>query len=422
LRVTIATPLAADEHLLPLGFDGEFFLPLGRVARTAEGVAITLERLPAATSYGTRDLKGSIKILFQKLVGQRLGLQYDYPLLRAAGVATDGTVTYSASGDLAAVRTRVDQAKRILLYIHGIIGDTRGMAASAQTAWLKLPTPLAALADRYDLILTFDYENLHTTIEENACQLQERLAAVELSANHGKTLHIVAHSMGGLVSRWFIERAGGDQVVQHLVMLDTPNAGSPWSTVEDWATIVLGIGLNGLAMVAWPVSVLGSLVSAIERVDVSLDQMKPGSAFLQSLASSPNPGIPYTIIAGDTAILSAALHQDPHALDSIFARLWARIRPRNWLSAITAPVFFGPANDIAASIDSIQSVSAHQTLPPKIVELIACDHLTYFTTEAGLRALAGACIGEQNGSREAAGTLAKHAPPCGKLASAVDAS
>ena len=399
LRVTIATPLAADEHLLPIGFDGEFFLPLGRVTRTADSVAITLERLPAPTSYGTRDLKGSIKILFQKFVGQRLGLRYDYPLLRVADIATDGTLTYSAAGDLAAVRARVARAQRILLYIHGIIGDTRGMAASARTAWLQFSTPLAALADHYDLILTFDYENLHTTIEENARQLQERLVTVGLSANHGKTLHIVAHSMGGLVSRWFIEREGGNQVVQHLVMLGTPNAGSPWSTVEDWATTALGIGLNGLAMVAWPVSVLGSLVSALETVDVSLDQMKPGSAFLQSLASSPNPGIPYTIIAGDTAILSAALHQDPHGLDSIFARLWARIRPRNWLSAITAPIFFGQANDIAASIDSIQSVPAHQTLPSKIVEPIACDHLTYFTTEAGLRALAGACTGEQNDSR-----------------------
>ena len=151
LRVTIATPLAADEQLLPLGFDGEFFLPLGRVTRTADGVAITLERLPAPTSQGTRDLKGSIKILFQKLVGQRLGLRYDYPLLRVADIATDGTLTSSTAGDLAAVRTRVARAKCILLYIHGIIGDTRGMAASARTAWScrhRLPRLLTTMISR----------------------------------------------------------------------------------------------------------------------------------------------------------------------------------------------------------------------------------------------------------------------------------
>jgi triacylglycerol esterase/lipase EstA (alpha/beta hydrolase family) len=40
--------------------------------------------------------------------------------------------------------------------------------------------------------------------------------------------------MGGLISRWFIEREGGNQIVNHLIMLGTPNGGSPWARVEDW--------------------------------------------------------------------------------------------------------------------------------------------------------------------------------------------
>ena len=42
----------------------------------------------------------------------------------------------------------------------------------------------------------------------------------------------IAFHIGGLVARWFIEREGGNRVVQHLVMLGTPNAGSPWPTAE----------------------------------------------------------------------------------------------------------------------------------------------------------------------------------------------
>jgi len=38
---------------------------------------------------------------------------------------------------------------------------------------------------------------------------------------------IVAHSMGGLVSRWYIEMGGGDKNVRKLIMLETPNSGIP---------------------------------------------------------------------------------------------------------------------------------------------------------------------------------------------------
>ena len=107
-------------------------------------------------------------------------------------------------------KSAVAAADHILVCIHGIIGDTRGMAAGVLAGNPK------------DLVLTFDYENINTTIEENAQLLKNRLAAVGLAAGHGKTVRIVAHSMGGLISRWFIEQLGGNEVVQSLVALGTP--------------------------------------------------------------------------------------------------------------------------------------------------------------------------------------------------------
>jgi pimeloyl-ACP methyl ester carboxylesterase len=164
------------------------------------------------------------------------------------------------------------------------------------------------------------YENIHTAIEVTARQLKQRLEAVGLGAGHSKTLHFVAHSMGGLVARWFIEREGGNQIVQHLVMLGTPNAGSPWPTVPAWATAALGTGLNSLSSIAWPAKVLGSLVSAIETVDVTLDQLAPHSTFMQSLAASPDPGVPYTALAGNTSLLAAAFDLDRAGQSSRIAR------------------------------------------------------------------------------------------------------
>ena len=64
---------------------------------------------------------------------------------------------------------------------------------------------------------------------EVEAETEERL---RIEAGHGKTIHIVAHSMGGLVSRYFIENLGGHEIVQHLIMLGTPNSGSPWPEVQ----------------------------------------------------------------------------------------------------------------------------------------------------------------------------------------------
>ena len=391
LKLIVDTPLAENEELLPVAYDGEFYLPLGWGKNTAGGqTEINLTRLPdlTADSEDSRSLGGSLRILFQKIITQKLKREFKYPLLAVADVSTDETVEYIQ--DIERVKARVAAASNIILYIHGIIGDTEAMVGSVRRTKVNINGELKQLVDLYDLVLTFDYENLHTPIEENARLLKQRLEQVGLGANHSKNLHIVAHSMGGLVSRWFIEREGGQAIAQHLIMLGTPNAGSPWSTVEDWAVTMLGIGLNGLSTVSWSVPVLGMLMNtlgtaagAVEAIDVSLDQMKPGSQFLSNLASSSDPGIPYSIVAGNTSIIPAALESQGDK-PSLIKRLTQKLGDR----AISL-AFFGQPNDIAVTVDSIKSVNSDRAYPLQIQE-VACDHTVYFYHLEGLKGLSQA--------------------------------
>ncbi len=381
LKLVVDTPLAEGERILPIAYDGEFFLPLG-VGYSLDGkTEIRLERLPEPISEGRRSLDGSIRIFFQKVVSEKLGLEYQYPLLAVADVAADETVSYEA--DLEKIKHRVAQAEKIVLFIHGIIGDTQSLVPSMQRAKVEVDGQQKSLTELYDLILTFDYENINTSIEENARLLKQRLEAVGLGVNHGKQLYIIAHSMGGLVSRWFIEREKGNQIVRHLVMLGTPNCGSPWPTVQAWATTALTIGLNSLSTVAWPVKMLGTLLAAIETIDVALDQMQPGSNFLNLLASSQDPGIPYSIIAGNTSIM-------PRVVESTNWQQFIR-KLRN---AVVALPFFSQPNDIAVSVHSITDVSEGRTPQPK-TQVVPCDHLTYFTHPVGLAALSAALMQAQ---------------------------
>ena len=133
--------------------------------------------------------------------------------------------------------------------------------------------------------------------------------------------------MGGLVSRWFIEREGGNRVVRRLIMLGTPNGGSPWPRVQDWATTALAVGLNELSKVIWPASVLAGLVQAVEAVDVTLDQMMPDSGFLRDLHASPDPKIPYLMIAGNTSLIPASAGDEQRPIEAEAAAGEALVGP-----------------------------------------------------------------------------------------------
>jgi pimeloyl-ACP methyl ester carboxylesterase len=359
-----------------VAFDGEFYLPLGRAEAAGPETRVILDRLPQPDADQIRSLGGSLRIVFQKVIGRFFGTEYHYPILAAADLNDDLTVRYEP--DLPSVRKRVSGANRIALFVHGIIGDTREMASSLKRA---------GAADRYDLVLTFDYENLQDPISVTARGLKDRLATVGLGDGHGKTLDVFAHSMGGLVSRWFVEREGGNQVVDRLVMLGTPNEGSPWPSVKSWATTALAVGLNALGKVVWPATILAGLVKATELLDVTLGQMTPGSPFLRDLFGSPDPKVPYLLIAGDTSQIPSVPEAEAarrFRLGRLLRRLWpddAKYRAADLL-------FGGSNNDIAVSVASMRHLPDGRQ-PALAVRPVACDHLSYFRHPEGVKAIAG---------------------------------
>ncbi|WP_051470052.1 caspase family protein [Fischerella sp. PCC 9605] len=388
LKLLVDREIADNEYLLPLSYDGEFFLPLGKGKKTPDGkTEITIERLPQPLE-SSRSLQGSIRIFFEKVICRKLGRRFDYPILAVATVGENDQVIYEKN--IEQVKAKVAQAKRILLYIHGIIGDTESQVPSIETALVEVDEQKCPIKDLYDLVLTFDYENIQTTIEENARLLGQRLHAIGLGANHGKELHIVAHSMGGLVSRWFIEREGGHQVVQHLVMLGTPNAGSPWPAVQDLVFAALGFALNQLSAIVWPAKIVAELLEYLEANDFSLEQMQPDSTVLAQLAENPDPHVPYTIIAGDRSLVPAATEIQPAKQSSPVQRLLQKLFGQA-VDRVVDRVFFEQPNDIAVTLASIKAVNPNRLPQPRILlPDPACDHLTYFTHPAGLEALAKA--------------------------------
>lgn len=358
-------PLADGERVLALGFDGEFFLPLGHGTPTDGVTRIQIDHLPPeaadAGRPGLRSLGGTIRIFLHKILSRvpvlnEIVRAFPYPILAVTEIA-DGEVRYDAT--VATVRGRVAQADRVLLLVHGILGDTRGMALDAHRL-------IAAGALPHQVVLTLDYENIDTPLEETAESLRRRLEEVGLGPGHGTDLDIVAHSMGGLVSRWLIERTPNAPEVRRLVMLGTPNGGSPWPTVQQWATVAIGLGLNAMTAVAWPIRALGWLLQGLERVDDALDQMQPGSPLLLTLAGSPDPGVPYAALGGDRSLAAGVLD------GGRLARLL------NALKEEALDRLFREPNDIAVGVSSVHSLPMGRE-PAIETRLVPCDHFTYLS-------------------------------------------
>lgn len=74
---------------------------------------------------------------------------------------------------------------------------------------------------------------------------------------------------------------------------------------------------------------------------------------------------------------------------SKFKRLMQKLRTQ----MVEFP-FLGQANDIAVTVQSIKSIPEGRKIAPFIQE-VACDHLTYFNTSEGLKALSQAFTQQQ---------------------------
>jgi pimeloyl-ACP methyl ester carboxylesterase len=369
LIIQVDGVMEPGELVLPIAFDGQDYLPVGYSRADDRQVEIRITMLPSPSEELARSLGGSLKILFRKLVLRPLGLGYDYPHLSLVTFEADGQARYD--NDAAHVRAAIDTAQRLLLLVHGIIGDTRGMAAAiARTEVLG----------GYDALLAFDYENINTPIPETARALAERLCSVGLTSDNGRHVDILAHSMGGLVSRWFIEREEGAGLVRHLVVCGTPNGGSPWSTVGDLATSTLALALNGAAALSGPLAVVGAalsfLVQAVERVDVTLDSMSPGSDLLTVLSASAQPPVPYAAVAG----------RDPFGPAAQASRARVILEKVRIPKLVLDAVFAGIANDLAVSVSSATTFGSSWAARPPQIE-VDCNHLTYFASADGMTAV-----------------------------------
>jgi pimeloyl-ACP methyl ester carboxylesterase len=109
----------------------------------------------------------------------------------------------------------VEAAGTPIILIHGVV-DNRSVFAMLKRGLRRRG---------FGRIITLNYSPLTDDVRVVADRLESLVESVCIETGYER-VHVIGHSMGGLVGRYFVQRMGGDSRVHTLVTLGTPHQGT----------------------------------------------------------------------------------------------------------------------------------------------------------------------------------------------------
>jgi triacylglycerol lipase len=109
----------------------------------------------------------------------------------------------------------VEAAGTPIILIHGVV-DNRSVFAMLKRGLRRRG---------FGRIITLNYSPLTDDVRVVADRLEALIEQLCIETGFER-VHVIGHSMGGLVGRYFVQRMGGDSRVHTLVTLGTPHAGT----------------------------------------------------------------------------------------------------------------------------------------------------------------------------------------------------
>ncbi|NEK86166.1 alpha/beta fold hydrolase [Blastococcus saxobsidens] len=102
-----------------------------------------------------------------------------------------------------------------VLLVHGLV-DNRSVFALTRRSLRKRG---------FTSVCSWNYSPLLTDITLAATALGQQIERICEQTGHDR-VHVVGHSLGGLIARYHVQRQGGDERVDSLITLGTPHQGS----------------------------------------------------------------------------------------------------------------------------------------------------------------------------------------------------
>jgi triacylglycerol lipase len=109
----------------------------------------------------------------------------------------------------------LDAAATPILLVHGIV-DNHSIFTVMDRALRRRG---------FQTISTYDYGLLTRDVRAAAELLGDEIGKVAADTGYQR-IHVIGHSLGGLIARYYVQRLGGDAAVHTLVTLGTPHLGT----------------------------------------------------------------------------------------------------------------------------------------------------------------------------------------------------
>ncbi len=109
----------------------------------------------------------------------------------------------------------VEAAGTPILLVHGMV-DNRSIFTLLRRGLMRRG---------FGRVHTINYSPLTGDVRAAAQRLAEEVEAITAETGYER-LHVVGHSLGGLIARYYVQRLGGDERVHTLVTLGTPHGGT----------------------------------------------------------------------------------------------------------------------------------------------------------------------------------------------------
>jgi triacylglycerol lipase len=109
----------------------------------------------------------------------------------------------------------VEAAGTPILLVHGLV-DNRSIFTVLRRALRKRG---------FGRVWTLNYHVLTQDLRAAARRLEQTVEAICEQTGYER-IHVIGHSMGGIIARYYVQRMGGDERVHTLVTLGSPHAGT----------------------------------------------------------------------------------------------------------------------------------------------------------------------------------------------------
>jgi len=301
--------------------------------------------------------------------------------------------------------TATAKNKRILLFVHGTFSNCDHMFVDEVLSTAKGKELVASRA--FDEVLTFDHPTLGASPMLNAFELGRAMQGVEAE------ICAVAHSRGGVVTRWWLEGFGGaSSGPRKAVLVGSPLAGTSLAApprIRESMDLLTNVGnalkIAGSAasafapLLAAPVvllKVFTSVTSALSHLPIAdaAVALVPGLGgqsrvgnnpeLLRLRASRPEPAPQYFTVRSNFEPQDAGW------------RFWRNFR-KDKLADLAADAIFPGENDLVVDTDSMDDLYEDAALPRATViqkwdKSPTVHHLNYFRQRETIDAIATAFV------------------------------